>query len=71
MRTKEQEEQIEIRRLNTENRLLRQRLEALEKENMSLADKLIQVWWGCDWRMIVFVQSAVAKKTSCNDWFSW
>jgi len=44
MKEKEQEEQIEMKRLRTENRLLRQRIEALEKENVSLADKLIQVW---------------------------
>ena len=43
MKEKEQEEQVEMRRLRTENRLLRQRVETLEQENASLADKLIQV----------------------------
>nr|CAB3243940.1 EVI5-like protein [Phallusia mammillata] len=42
MRSKEQEEQVEMRKLHTENRLLRQRIEALEIENGTLADKLIQ-----------------------------
>nr|XP_054770131.1 EVI5-like protein [Lytechinus pictus] len=39
---KETEEQIEMRRLRTENRLLHQRIQNLEKENEQLADKLIQ-----------------------------
>ncbi|XP_071488147.1 ecotropic viral integration site 5 protein homolog [Diadema antillarum] len=39
---KETEEQIEMRRLRTENRLLHQRIQSLEKENELLADKLIQ-----------------------------
>ena len=43
MKEKENEEQVEMKRLRTENRLLRQRIESLEKENVSLADKLIQV----------------------------
>ena len=43
MKEKEQEEQVEMKRLRTESRLLRQRIETLEKENVSLADKLIQV----------------------------
>lgn len=43
MKNKEMEEQVEMRKLRTENRLLRQRVEALEKENENLADKLIQV----------------------------
>ncbi|XP_056012324.1 ecotropic viral integration site 5 ortholog-like isoform X4 [Ostrea edulis] len=42
LKSKENEEQIELRRLRTENRLLRQRIEALEKESASLADRLIQ-----------------------------
>ncbi|XP_029641770.1 EVI5-like protein isoform X2 [Octopus sinensis] len=42
LKSKENEEQIELRRLRTENRLLRQRIENLEKESASLADKLIQ-----------------------------
>ncbi|XP_078491284.1 EVI5-like protein [Ciona intestinalis] len=42
MRSKEHEEQVEMRRLRTENRLLRQRLDELEAENGQLADKLIQ-----------------------------
>lgn len=41
-RTKEQEEMVEIRRLRTENRLLRQRIDNLEQESSSLADRLIQ-----------------------------
>ncbi|XP_072015958.1 EVI5-like protein isoform X5 [Amphiura filiformis] len=41
-KTKETEDQVEMRRLRTENRLLRQRIEILEKENEQLADKLIQ-----------------------------
>ena len=43
MKEREHEEQVEMKRLRTENRLLRQRIESLEKENVSLADKLIQV----------------------------
>ncbi|CAF0762374.1 unnamed protein product, partial [Didymodactylos carnosus] len=42
IRKEEQEEQIEIRRLKTENKLLRQRVENLEKESANLADRLIQ-----------------------------
>ncbi|XP_002735946.2 ecotropic viral integration site 5 protein homolog [Saccoglossus kowalevskii] len=42
IKTKETEEQIEMRRLRTENRLLRQRIEVLEKESAALADRLIQ-----------------------------
>uniref|UniRef100_H2YPD0 Rab-GAP TBC domain-containing protein n=1 Tax=Ciona savignyi TaxID=51511 RepID=H2YPD0_CIOSA len=42
MRSKEHEEQVEMRRLRTENRLLRQRLDEMESENGQLADKLIQ-----------------------------
>ncbi|KAI1724536.1 rab-GTPase-TBC domain-containing protein [Ditylenchus destructor] len=41
-RTKEQEEAIELRRLRTENRLLRQRIEYLEHESSALADRLIR-----------------------------
>ncbi|XP_077986409.1 ecotropic viral integration site 5 protein homolog [Glandiceps talaboti] len=41
IRTKETEEQIEMRRLRTENRLLRQRIDVLEKETAALADRLI------------------------------
>ena len=43
MKSREQEEQVEMRRLRTENRLLRQRIGSLESENGTLADKLIQV----------------------------
>ncbi|CAJ0920198.1 unnamed protein product, partial [Ranitomeya imitator] len=43
IKTKEMEEQVEIKRLRTENRLLKQRIETLEKESASLADRLIQV----------------------------
>ncbi|XP_032772905.1 ecotropic viral integration site 5 protein homolog isoform X3 [Rattus rattus] len=42
IKTKEMEEQGEIKRLRTENRLLKQRIETLEKESASLADRLIQ-----------------------------
>lgn len=42
LKTKEQEEMVELRRLRTENRLLRQRIELLEQESAELADKLIQ-----------------------------
>uniref|UniRef100_A0AC35TJM7 Rab-GAP TBC domain-containing protein n=1 Tax=Rhabditophanes sp. KR3021 TaxID=114890 RepID=A0AC35TJM7_9BILA len=41
-RTKEQDEAIELRRLRTENRLLRQRIDYLECESSSLADRLIR-----------------------------
>jgi len=41
-RTKEQEEAIELRRLRTENRLLRQRIDYLEHESSALADRLIR-----------------------------
>ncbi|XP_021367677.1 ecotropic viral integration site 5 ortholog-like isoform X1 [Mizuhopecten yessoensis] len=40
-KSKENEDQIELRRLRTENRLLRQRIDTLEKESALLADKLI------------------------------
>ncbi|XP_027563882.1 EVI5-like protein, partial [Neopelma chrysocephalum] len=43
IKNKEMEEQIEIKRLRTENRLLKQRIETLEKESAALADRLIQV----------------------------
>merc|ERR1719278_454117 len=36
------EDEIELRRLRTENRLLRQRIDLLENESSELADKLIQ-----------------------------
>ncbi|XP_026970140.1 ecotropic viral integration site 5 protein homolog isoform X7 [Sagmatias obliquidens] len=42
IKTKEMEEQVEIKRLRTENRLLKQHIETLEKESASLADRLIQ-----------------------------
>uniref|UniRef100_A0A0N4ZT62 Rab-GAP TBC domain-containing protein n=1 Tax=Parastrongyloides trichosuri TaxID=131310 RepID=A0A0N4ZT62_PARTI len=41
-RSKEQEEAIELRRLRTENRLLRQRIDYLEQESSALADRLIR-----------------------------
>ncbi|KAJ1353052.1 hypothetical protein KIN20_009598 [Parelaphostrongylus tenuis] len=41
-RTKEQEEAIELRRLRTENRLLRQRIDYLEAESAALADRLVK-----------------------------
>ncbi|XP_060158741.1 ecotropic viral integration site 5 protein homolog isoform X5 [Globicephala melas] len=43
IKTKEMEEQVEIKRLRTENRLLKQHIETLEKESASLADRLIQL----------------------------
>ncbi|XP_076313372.1 ecotropic viral integration site 5 ortholog-like isoform X1 [Tachypleus tridentatus] len=42
LKVKEHGEMIEMRRLRTENRLLRQRIENLEQESSSLADRLIQ-----------------------------
>ncbi|KAH7641683.1 ecotropic viral integration site 5 ortholog [Dermatophagoides farinae] len=42
IKAKEQEELVELRRLRTENRLLRQRIDNLEQESGELADKLIQ-----------------------------
>ncbi|CAF3769909.1 unnamed protein product [Rotaria magnacalcarata] len=42
IRKEEQEEQIEIRRLRNENRLLKQRVENLEKESATLANRLIE-----------------------------
>lgn len=42
IKTKEQEEAIEFRRLRTENRLLQDRLKTLEIESKELADKLIK-----------------------------
>ena len=42
MKCKEKEDEIELRRLRTENRLLRQRIDMLETESSELADKLIQ-----------------------------
>ncbi|XP_074600959.1 ecotropic viral integration site 5 [Brevipalpus obovatus] len=42
LKTKEQEEMVELRKLRTENRLLRQRIESLEVESAELADKLIK-----------------------------
>ncbi|KAG7154430.1 Ecotropic viral integration site 5 ortholog-like, partial [Homarus americanus] len=42
MKTKEQEELVELKRLRTENRLLRQRIDCLEAESSALADRLIQ-----------------------------
>lgn len=41
-RTKEQEEAVELRRLRTENRLLRQRIDYLEAESAALADRLVK-----------------------------
>ncbi|XP_067012573.1 ecotropic viral integration site 5 ortholog isoform X2 [Anabrus simplex] len=42
MKTKEQEEMVELRRLRQENRLLRQRVELLEAESSELADRLVR-----------------------------
>ena len=43
MKSKEKEDEIELRRMRTENRLLRQRIDMLETESSELADRLIQV----------------------------
>ena len=43
MKCKEKEDEIELRRLRTENQLLRQRIDTLENESSQLADRLIQV----------------------------
>jgi len=42
MKTKEAEDEMEIRRLRTENRLVRQKMEMLEQESSDLADRLLQ-----------------------------
>ncbi|CAG0882168.1 unnamed protein product [Cyprideis torosa] len=42
MKTKEQEDQVELRRLRMENRLLRQKSMMLERESAELADRLLQ-----------------------------
>jgi len=42
MKSKEAEDEMEIRRLRTENRLVRQKMEMLEQESSDLADRLIQ-----------------------------
>ncbi|CAF3535619.1 unnamed protein product [Rotaria sordida] len=42
IRKEEQDEQIEIRKLRNENRLLKQRVENLEKESLTLANRLIE-----------------------------
>ncbi|CAF1399863.1 unnamed protein product [Adineta ricciae] len=42
IRKEEQEEQVEIRKLRNENRLLKQRVENLEKESETLANRLIE-----------------------------
>ncbi|XP_045120636.1 ecotropic viral integration site 5 ortholog-like isoform X4 [Portunus trituberculatus] len=42
MKTKEQEELVELKRMRTENRLLRQRIDCLEAESSALADRLIR-----------------------------
>jgi len=42
MKCKEKEDEIELRRLRTENSLLRQRIDFLETESSDLADRLIQ-----------------------------
>nr|KAF6479862.1 ecotropic viral integration site 5 like [Molossus molossus] len=41
MKSKEMEEQIEIKRLRTENRLLKQRIETLEKDNPRLTEDFV------------------------------
>lgn len=42
IKTKEQEEMVELKRLRSENRLLRQRVELLEAESSELADRLVR-----------------------------
>lgn len=41
LKSRENEDQVELRRLRSENKLLRLRIENLEKENVTLADRLI------------------------------
>ena len=41
-RRRRREDEVELGRLRTENRLLRQRIDMLETESSELADKLIQ-----------------------------
>ena len=42
LKTREQEDMVELRRLRTENNLLRQRVQNLEQETSDLADRLIK-----------------------------
>lgn len=42
MKTKEQEEMMELKKLRNENRLLRQKVELLEAESSELADRLVR-----------------------------
>lgn len=42
IKKKEQEEMVELRRLRSENRLLKKRNELLEAESAELADKLVK-----------------------------
>eukprot|EP00092_Neocalanus_flemingeri_P004135 GFUD01004449.1.p1 GENE.GFUD01004449.1~~GFUD01004449.1.p1 ORF type:complete len:563 (+),score=181.11 GFUD01004449.1:228-1691(+) len=42
MKSKEAEDEMEIRRLRTENRLVRQKMDMLEQESSDLADRLLQ-----------------------------
>lgn len=42
LRKKEQEEMVELRRLRSENRLLKKRNELLEAESAELADRLVR-----------------------------
>lgn len=42
LKTREQEDMVELRRLRTENNLLRQRVTILEQETSDLADRLIK-----------------------------
>ena len=45
MKCKEKEDEIELRRLRTENSLLRQRIDFLETESSDLADRsAVAVW---------------------------
>ena len=49
------QDEIELRRLRTENRLLRQRIDLLENESSELADKLIQVIIGGQYEIMMVV----------------
>ena len=53
------QDEIELRRLRTENRLLRQRIDLLENESSELADKLIQV--------NIMIMMIMKKKTDFYD----
>ena len=61
MKSKEKEDEIELRRMRTENRLLRQRIDMLETESSELADRLIQVREYLMFKNVEFLFSIVLK----------